>query len=102
MPSIQDYFEIEIIHRLISDSIKMIVSTILQRISPFASVFTRSYRTKDMLRRRCADCYVVWRYGRMYVECPKYPRHKTVSSFAKEKGWGYLDWRLAPKLERIK
>ncbi|CAF1585593.1 unnamed protein product [Rotaria sp. Silwood1] len=84
----------------------MLISTILQRTvlksTSIPMMFVRSYRTKDMLRRRCQDCYVVWRYGRMYIECPKFPRHKTVSKFAKEKGWGWLDWRLAPKLERIK
>jgi ribosomal protein L36 len=84
----------------------MLISTILQRTvlksTSFPMMFIRSYRTKDMLRRRCADCYVVWRYGRMYIECPKFARHKTVSKSAKEKGWGWLDWRLAPKLERIK
>jgi ribosomal protein L36 len=84
----------------------MLISSVLQKTvlksTSLPMMFIRSYRTKDMLRRRCADCYVVWRYGRMYIECPKFPRHKTVSKFTNEKGWGWLDWRLAPKLERIK
>ncbi|CAF0987126.1 unnamed protein product [Didymodactylos carnosus] len=54
----------------------------------------RTYRQKDMLRRRCKDCYKVWRYGRLYIDCPKHPKHKTKTITSFEKGWEHLDWRL--------
>ncbi|XP_050827364.1 39S ribosomal protein L36, mitochondrial [Serinus canaria] len=33
-------------------------------------------KTKTALRRRCKDCYFVWRRGRLYVCCKSNPRHK--------------------------
>ncbi|XP_068527320.1 large ribosomal subunit protein bL36m [Anas acuta] len=33
-------------------------------------------KTKTTLRRRCKDCYVVRRRGRLYVCCKSNPRHK--------------------------
>ncbi|NWW89160.1 RM36 protein, partial [Rhynochetos jubatus] len=33
-------------------------------------------KTKTSLKRRCKDCYIVRRRGRLYVCCPSNPRHK--------------------------
>ncbi|KAM6283302.1 large ribosomal subunit protein bL36m [Porphyrio hochstetteri] len=33
-------------------------------------------KTKTSLRRRCKDCYIVRRRGRLYVYCKTNPRHK--------------------------
>ncbi|NWI47931.1 RM36 protein, partial [Picathartes gymnocephalus] len=33
-------------------------------------------KTKTALRRRCRDCYIVRRRGRLYVFCKSNPRHK--------------------------
>ncbi|XP_051467399.1 39S ribosomal protein L36, mitochondrial [Apus apus] len=33
-------------------------------------------KTKTALRRRCKDCFVVRRRGRLYVLCKANPRHK--------------------------
>ncbi len=37
---------------------------------------TRGYKQKLRLRKRCRNCYFVWRNGRLYVECTEHPRHK--------------------------
>ncbi|NXQ27118.1 RM36 protein, partial [Alaudala cheleensis] len=33
-------------------------------------------KTKTALKRRCKDCYIVRRRGRIYVCCKSNPRHK--------------------------
>ncbi|NXN85658.1 RM36 protein, partial [Bombycilla garrulus] len=33
-------------------------------------------KTKTVLKRRCKDCYIVRRRGRLYVCCKSNPRHK--------------------------
>ncbi|XP_010141470.1 PREDICTED: 39S ribosomal protein L36, mitochondrial, partial [Buceros rhinoceros silvestris] len=33
-------------------------------------------KTKTVLRRRCKDCFIVRRRGRLYVCCKTNPRHK--------------------------
>ncbi|XP_027752538.1 39S ribosomal protein L36, mitochondrial [Empidonax traillii] len=33
-------------------------------------------KTKTVLKRRCKDCYIVRRRGRLYVYCKTNPRHK--------------------------
>uniref|UniRef100_A0A8C5THN2 Ribosomal protein n=1 Tax=Malurus cyaneus samueli TaxID=2593467 RepID=A0A8C5THN2_9PASS len=33
-------------------------------------------KTKTALKRRCKDCYMVRRRGRLYVYCKSNPRHK--------------------------
>ncbi|XP_054237893.1 39S ribosomal protein L36, mitochondrial [Indicator indicator] len=33
-------------------------------------------KTKTSLRRRCKDCFIVRRRGRLYVYCKTNPRHK--------------------------
>ncbi|NXN19313.1 RM36 protein, partial [Indicator maculatus] len=33
-------------------------------------------KTKTSLRRRCKDCFIVRRRGRLYVCCKTNPRHK--------------------------
>lgn len=33
-------------------------------------------KTKTALKRRCKDCYIVARRGRLYVCCKSNPRHK--------------------------
>uniref|UniRef100_A0A8C4UZV0 Ribosomal protein n=1 Tax=Falco tinnunculus TaxID=100819 RepID=A0A8C4UZV0_FALTI len=33
-------------------------------------------KTKTSLKRRCKDCFIVRRRGRLYVCCKSHPRHK--------------------------
>ncbi|KAG5264805.1 hypothetical protein AALO_G00258200 [Alosa alosa] len=33
-------------------------------------------KTKTALKRRCKDCFFVWRRGRLCVYCKTHPRHK--------------------------
>ncbi|NXM70885.1 RM36 protein, partial [Serilophus lunatus] len=33
-------------------------------------------KTKTVLKKRCKDCYIVRRRGRLYVCCKTNPRHK--------------------------
>ncbi|KAM9387635.1 large ribosomal subunit protein bL36m isoform 1-T1 [Phaethornis superciliosus] len=33
-------------------------------------------KTKTKLKRRCKDCFIVRRHGRLYVLCKTHPRHK--------------------------
>ncbi|NXY73089.1 RM36 protein, partial [Glareola pratincola] len=39
-------------------------------------LFSAGLKTKTSLRRRCKDCYIVRRRGRLYVCCKTNPRHK--------------------------
>ncbi|NWU58754.1 RM36 protein, partial [Dromas ardeola] len=39
-------------------------------------LFPAGLKTKTSLRRRCKDCYIVRRRGRLYVYCKTNPRHK--------------------------
>ncbi|XP_005371904.1 39S ribosomal protein L36, mitochondrial-like [Microtus ochrogaster] len=34
------------------------------------------FKTKDVLKKRCRDCYMVKRRGRWFVLCKTNPRHK--------------------------
>ncbi|NXK18798.1 RM36 protein, partial [Arenaria interpres] len=38
--------------------------------------FPAGLKTKTVLRRRCKDCYIVRRRGRLYICCKTNPRHK--------------------------
>ncbi|NWQ86505.1 RM36 protein, partial [Burhinus bistriatus] len=38
--------------------------------------FLAGLKTKTSLKRRCKDCYIVRRRGRLYVYCKTNPRHK--------------------------
>ncbi|CAL4114902.1 unnamed protein product [Meganyctiphanes norvegica] len=46
---------------------------------------TCGMKMKGKLRRRCKDCYFVWREGRFYVMCKSKGRHKQMSMVKKEK-----------------
>ncbi len=62
------------------------LTTFINRQIPVFSVYrsvpnvlmqqTRAYKQKIRLRKRCKNCYFVWRNGRLYVECTEHPRHK--------------------------
>uniref|UniRef100_A0AC35TM80 39S ribosomal protein L36, mitochondrial n=1 Tax=Rhabditophanes sp. KR3021 TaxID=114890 RepID=A0AC35TM80_9BILA len=41
----------------------------------------RDFKVKTFLKRRCVHCYFVRVDGRMHVECPVSPRHKTREPF---------------------
>lgn len=38
-----------------------------------------NFKVKGRLRRRCKYCYFVLRQERLYVICPKFPRHKQMA-----------------------
>jgi len=42
-------------------------------------------KVKTSLRKRCENCYVVVREGRLFVYCRKNPRHKQTQPRPKEK-----------------
>lgn len=42
-------------------------------------------KVKGRVKRRCKDCYMVMREGRMYVECKSFGRHKQVTIAKKPK-----------------
>ncbi|NXJ59183.1 RM36 protein, partial [Rostratula benghalensis] len=50
----------------------------LLALPPLAGLppFPAGLKTKTVLRRRCKDCYIVRRRGRLYVCCKTNPRHK--------------------------
>ncbi|NXU50253.1 RM36 protein, partial [Turnix velox] len=43
---------------------------------PRPPLFPAGLKTKTVLTRRCKDCYIVRRRGRLYVLCKTNPRHK--------------------------
>ncbi|NXP48924.1 RM36 protein, partial [Heliornis fulica] len=43
---------------------------------PGPPLFLAGLKTKTSLKRRCKDCYIVRRRGRLYVYCKTNPRHK--------------------------
>lgn len=40
---------------------------------------TCGFKVKYKVKRRCRDCYMVMRQGRMYNICPTHPRHKQMA-----------------------
>ncbi|NXY22785.1 RM36 protein, partial [Atrichornis clamosus] len=46
------------------------------RPGPLLLPLLAGLKTKTTLRRRCKDCYIVRRRGRLYVCCKSNPRHK--------------------------
>lgn len=57
----------------------------IQSVTSFLSPWTPmtsavcNFKIKGRLRRRCKSCYFVFRDERMYVICPKSPRHKQMA-----------------------
>uniref|UniRef100_A0A8C3R6E9 Ribosomal protein n=1 Tax=Cyanoderma ruficeps TaxID=181631 RepID=A0A8C3R6E9_9PASS len=43
---------------------------------PLGPPLPAGLKTKTVLKRRCKDCYIVRRRGRVYVCCKSNPRHK--------------------------
>lgn len=43
---------------------------------PLGPPLAAGLKTKTVLKRRCKDCYIVRRRGRLYVCCKSNPRHK--------------------------
>ncbi|KAM6411847.1 large ribosomal subunit protein bL36m [Pluvialis apricaria] len=43
---------------------------------PGPPAFIAGLKTKTSLKRRCKDCYIVRRRGRLYIYCKTNPRHK--------------------------
>ncbi|KAF6037150.1 hypothetical protein EB796_004558 [Bugula neritina] len=57
-----------------------------QKMLPLlSSTQTRCYKVAVSLERRCKDCYFVRRGGRLYMECKKHGRHKTMQKLSKSK-----------------
>ncbi|NWI09069.1 RM36 protein, partial [Crypturellus soui] len=49
----------------------LLAGPLLPAVLPVAGL-----KTKTSLRRRCKDCFIVRRRGRLYVCCKTNPRHK--------------------------
>ncbi|XP_059476909.1 large ribosomal subunit protein bL36m [Neocloeon triangulifer] len=49
-------------------------------------------KVKGLLKRRCKDCYFVYRDSRKYVMCKAHPRHKQAAFAPREK----YTWILSP------
>ncbi|GAB0100238.1 Ribosomal protein [Sergentomyia squamirostris] len=43
------------------------------------------FKVKGRLKRRCKDCYFVYRQQRLFVICKTHPRHKQMAMKKKEK-----------------
>ncbi|XP_032559969.1 39S ribosomal protein L36, mitochondrial [Chiroxiphia lanceolata] len=43
---------------------------------PALPALVAGLKTKTVLKRRCKDCFIVRRRGRLYVYCKTNPRHK--------------------------
>ncbi|XP_049874401.1 39S ribosomal protein L36, mitochondrial [Pectinophora gossypiella] len=52
-----------------------------QLLAPSTTLINQvcGFKVKGRVRRRCEACYFVVRDGRMYVICPKHPRHKQMA-----------------------
>lgn len=50
-------------------------------LTPYNPIFNPvcGLKVKGRVKRRCKSCYIVVRDERMYVMCPKFPRHKQMS-----------------------
>ncbi|XP_013190615.1 large ribosomal subunit protein bL36m [Amyelois transitella] len=50
-------------------------------LSPWTPMISSicNFKVKGRVRRRCKSCYFVVRDERMYVICPKFPRHKQMA-----------------------
>ena len=59
-------------------------SSILQPAGIFFNI-QRGMKVFGRVRRRCKDCYLVVRQGRLYNMCKTHPRHKQAAKVQKEK-----------------
>lgn len=66
------------------------MNTVLLQTPQIMNEQIREYKAKMRLRKRCKQCYFLWRNGRVYVECPQYPSHKQHHKFSLEKGYDNL------------
>lgn len=64
-------------------------NALLKTVPPLLSQVC-GLKMKGRLRRRCKDCYFVWRQERLYVMCKTHPRHKQMSMKKRE----YNTWIL--------
>ncbi|KAL3860829.1 hypothetical protein ACJMK2_010894 [Sinanodonta woodiana] len=56
--------------------LKPVIPTSLCQVNPSQIQSVRTYKAKRVLKRRCASCYFVKRYNRLFVECKAHGRHK--------------------------
>lgn len=66
------------------------VSSLLQQVA--------TLKVKGRLRRRCKDCYIVFRQQRAYVMCPTHGRHKQMSMKKREKSTWILTHATQSKI----
>ncbi|AOW06137.1 ribosomal protein L36-domain-containing protein [Yarrowia lipolytica] len=45
-------------------------------VNAAAAITVRGMKTKSAVRKRCPDCYIVTRKGRVFNYCKTHPRHK--------------------------
>lgn len=55
-------------------------------------------KIKGRVRRRCKDCFMGMREGRMYVECKTYGRHRQISIAKKPKNLWMLSHATQSKV----
>lgn len=55
-------------------------------------------KVKGFVKKRCKDCFMVMRDGRMYVECKTYGRHKQVTIAKKPKNTWMLSHATQSKV----
>mgnify|MGYP000007603110 CR=1 FL=1 len=75
---------------------------------------SRGYKVKLFPKKRCAGCFFVHRFGRLYVECTVKPRHKQMQKvmgmnffkhdyskgqWKKASIWGFRDNKIFYQLE---
>lgn len=60
----------------------VLTTSLLSTSTPLVNLVC-GFKVKGHCRRRCAHCYFVVRQERLYVICPKFPRHKQMAMKAK-------------------
>lgn len=63
-------------------TINQVQSNILQPVSIGINI-QRGMKQVGRVKRRCKDCYMVWRKERLYNMCKTHPRHKQMSIIPK-------------------
>lgn len=70
-------------HLLSSTNLKSGVSFLLPKLHNV--IQGSGLKIQGRVKRRCKDCYMVMREGRLYVECKTFGRHKQVTIAKKPK-----------------
>ncbi|XP_046659333.1 54S ribosomal protein RTC6, mitochondrial [Homalodisca vitripennis] len=81
------------------DVASRVTKAFLQPVLPCLTLVS-GFKVKYTVKRRCKDCYMVVRDGRMYNICPTHPRHKQMSFTPSQKTLNtrYITWASQSKI----